>query len=78
MVVRLKYTSIQLKLLESVYHSYKKRINNWKLIFKTELIIPVHYKGLKLKQDYDDLLIENCLVVELKALEKIYPYMKLK
>ncbi|MFV8362482.1 GxxExxY protein [Flavobacterium sp. ZT3P35] len=62
-------------LLESVYHScLKKELSIWHIDFKTELIIPVHYKGLEVETGLRcDLLIENCLVVELKALEKILP-----
>ena len=62
-------------LLESVYHScLKKELSIRHIDFKTELIIPVHYKGLEVETGLRcDLLIENCLVVELKALEKILP-----
>jgi GxxExxY protein len=56
-------------LLESVYHScLKKELTIRDCNFQTELQIPVNYKGLELETGLRcDLLIENCLVVELKA-----------
>ena len=42
------------------------------LSFKVETPLPVYYKGVNLDCGYRaDLLIENYLVVELKAVEKI-------
>ena len=42
--------------------------------YQTELKIPVNYKGLEIETGLRcDLLIENCLVVELKAVEKVLP-----
>ncbi|WP_228519025.1 GxxExxY protein [Flavobacterium sp. LC2016-12] len=42
--------------------------------FQSELVIPVEYKGLELESDLRcDLLIENSLVVELKAVDQIIP-----
>jgi GxxExxY protein len=62
-------------LLESVYHScLKKELTIRGCDFQTELTIPVNYKGLELETGLRcDLLIENSLVVELKAVEKILP-----
>jgi GxxExxY protein len=62
-------------LLESVYHScLKKELTIRDCNFQTELQIPVNYKGLELETGLRcDLLIENCLVVELKAVEKVLP-----
>ncbi|MCE3228315.1 MAG: hypothetical protein K0S32_2866 [Bacteroidetes bacterium] len=43
-----------------------------KINFCTEKIIPVIYKGKELNVDFRcDLYIENCLVVELKAVNEI-------
>jgi GxxExxY protein len=42
--------------------------------FKTELIIPINYKGLEIDANLRcDLFVENCLLVELKSVEKILP-----
>lgn len=62
-------------LLESIYHKCMihelelRGINN-----KSELTIPIEYKGISLESDLRcDLYIENCLVLELKAVDKIIP-----
>ncbi|TDD99733.1 GxxExxY protein [Flavobacterium cellulosilyticum] len=62
-------------LLESVYHNcLKKELNLRGIEFKTELIIPVNYKGLDVEAGLKcDLLVESSLVVELKAVEKVMP-----
>jgi len=74
-------------LLESVYHQcMKEELEHRKINFCTEMKIPVVYKGKSLDLDFRcDLFIENCIVVELKAvneMNKIYEaqlltYMKL-
>ncbi len=62
-------------LLESVYH--KCMVHELKLKgvrFKSELSIPVNYKGLNIDVDLRcDLLIENSLIVEFKSVEKVLP-----
>ena len=62
-------------LLESVYHKcmmYELQLRN--IDFKSELAIPVNYKGLNLDVDLRcDLLIENSLIVEFKAVEQVLP-----
>ncbi|MGK2862437.1 MAG: GxxExxY protein [Chitinophagaceae bacterium] len=62
-------------LLESVYHEclrqefFLKSIN-----FVSQLFIPINYKGKILEADYRlDFLVENEIVVELKAMEGILP-----
>jgi GxxExxY protein len=62
-------------LLESIYHQCMiKELELRKINFKSELVIPIDYKGLYLESDLRcDLFIENCLVVELKAVDKINP-----
>lgn len=62
-------------LLESVYHKcLKHELTLRGINYFSELTIPISYKGL----DFDaqlrfDLLIENCLVVELKSVEMVLP-----
>ncbi len=62
-------------LLESVYHyCLKHELLNRGIKFQSELIVPVNYKGLILDAELRcDLLIENILPVELKAVEYILP-----
>jgi GxxExxY protein len=41
---------------------------------KREVIVPLRYKKLTLAQSYRlDLLIDDCLIVEVKAVEKLMP-----
>ena len=60
-------------LLESAYeeclcHELKLR----GVRFKRQLQIPIRYKGMKLDAGYRlDLYIENCVIVELKTVEKL-------
>jgi len=45
-----------------------------KLNFETELKIPVSNKGKELNIDFRcDLFVENCLVIELKAVNDMHP-----
>ncbi|MEO8760680.1 MAG: GxxExxY protein [Bacteroidia bacterium] len=62
-------------LLESVYHAcMKEELNHRKINFLTELKTPVLYKGKQLDIDFRcDLFVENCLVVELKAVNEMIP-----
>ncbi|MEO8236997.1 MAG: GxxExxY protein [Flavobacterium sp.] len=62
-------------LLESIYHKCMiKELSLRGIKFQSELIIPIDYKGLELESDLRcDLFIENCLVLELKATDKIIP-----
>lgn len=62
-------------LLESVYQDcLRKEFTLRNIIFKRQLIVPVNYKGLILDTDYRlDFLVENEIVVELKAMEGILP-----
>lgn len=60
-------------LLESVYHKCLEeefRLRN--ISFKSELKVPVHYKGKEINCDFFcDFLIEGLVVVELKSVEKL-------
>ena len=65
-------------LLESIYHEWLKRefiLRN--IVFKTELWTPLQYKGTQLTTDLRvDFLVENLIVVELKAVEGVLPVHK--
>ena len=62
-------------LLESVYQQcMKEELNHRKINFHKELRIPICYKGTELNLDFRcDLFVENCLIVELKAVTQIIP-----
>jgi len=62
-------------LLESIYHKcLEKELSIKDFNYKTELIIPISYKGLEIDANLRcDLFVENCLLVELKSVEKILP-----
>ncbi len=62
-------------LLESVYHKcLKQEFFLRSLNYGSELIIPVQYKGIEVEADLRcDFLIENAIVVELKAVDAIIP-----
>jgi GxxExxY protein len=56
-------------LMESVYHMcMKEELLNRKISFHSEFKIPVKYKKTPIDIDFRcDLFVENCIVVELKA-----------
>lgn len=60
-------------LLESVYHQCMiEELKHRKINFLTELKIPIVYKEKLLNIDFRcDLFIENCFVVELKAVQEM-------
>jgi GxxExxY protein len=62
-------------LLESVYHEcLKKEFFLKKINAISQLLVPVSYKGLLLDTDYRlDFLVEDQIVVELKAIDGILP-----
>jgi GxxExxY protein len=62
-------------LLESIYHKCLiTELTLRGINFQSELIIPIEYKGLLLESELRcDLFIEKCLVLELKAVDKIAP-----
>ncbi len=62
-------------LLESVYHKcLKTELSLRNIKYESEMIVPIHYKGLFLDAELRcDLFIENIVAVELKAVEKILP-----
>lgn len=69
------HKSIGAGLLESVYHEcLKHELSLRNINFLTEMIVPVYFKGLNLDTDLRcDLFVENCLVIELKAVSALAP-----
>jgi GxxExxY protein len=62
-------------LLESVYHQcLKEELNIRGINYVSEMKIPVIYKEKELISDFRcDLLVENLIIVELKAITEIHP-----
>lgn len=62
-------------LLESVYHKcLKQEFALLDLSFVSEFLVPVHYKGIDVDTELRcDFLVEDLIVVELKAVESIAP-----
>ena len=60
-------------LLESVYQQCLiEELRHREINFQTEMKVPVIYKEKELKIDFRcDLFVENCLVVELKAVQEM-------
>lgn len=67
-------------LLESIYHRcLKYELDLRKIKYQSEVSLPFQYKDLDLSTDLRcDLLIENCIMIELKAVQEIVPYFKTK
>lgn len=62
-------------LLESAYEEcLAHELHLRKLAFERQKPLPVEYKGVRLECGYRlDLVVENCLVLELKAVERLLP-----
>lgn len=62
-------------LLEKVYHEcLKEELSHRKINFQTEINVPLVYRNKELNTNLKcDLFIENCLVVELKAVSELNP-----
>ncbi len=62
-------------LLESVYHKcLKQEFLLRDLSFVSEFLVPVHYRGIDVDTELRcDFLVEELIVVELKAVESIAP-----
>jgi len=62
-------------LLESVYESCLcHELNKCGMATQTQLTLPVHYDGLELDTGYRiDILVENHVIIELKAVDKLLP-----
>lgn len=69
------HKSLGLGLLESVYQKCLCReFELQEINFSTEQVLKIYYKGSELDTDLRaDFYVENCIVVELKAVEKILP-----
>jgi len=62
-------------LLESIYHKCMMRELEFRGIeFKSELKVPLYFKGVNLETELRcDLLVEKCIVVELKSVKEFTP-----
>jgi GxxExxY protein len=62
-------------LLETAYEECLcYELSRQKVEFQRQVALPVNYKGLKLDCGYKlDLVVEDCVVVELKAIEALLP-----
>ncbi|NOU17695.1 MAG: GxxExxY protein [Bacteroidales bacterium] len=62
-------------LLESVYEiCLLEELRKKGLTVKNQLKLPVYYKGKELDKDfYIDILVEDCIVIELKSVETLLP-----
>jgi GxxExxY protein len=62
-------------LLERVYHKCLKReLSIKKLTYASEFLVPIHYKGVEVDAELRcDFLIEDKIVVELKAVDALAP-----
>jgi GxxExxY protein len=72
------HTALGPGLLESVYETclvYELKLNGLKV--DNQLTLPVVYKGITVDSGLRlDLLVENCVIVEIKAVENIIPLYK--
>jgi GxxExxY protein len=62
-------------LLESIYEEcLAVELRLRRLSFERQICVPIEYKGERVAVDLRiDLLVERCIVVELKAVEKVLP-----
>ena len=62
-------------LLESAYEAcLKYELSKRNLVVESQVILPVFYDGIRIDAGYRiDLLVENEIIIELKAVEKIIP-----
>ena len=62
-------------LLESAYEAcLKYELSKRNLVVESQVILPVFYDGIRIDAGYRiDLLVENEIILELKAVEKIIP-----
>jgi GxxExxY protein len=67
-------------LIESVYHKCLKQEFILRGIkFTSEMTIPIHYKGIDVESELRcDLLVEDAIVLELKAVEVMHPIFQAK
>ena len=69
------HKALGLGLLESVYHKCLiEELKERNLLFVSEMIVPVSYKTIKIETELRaDFLVENNLVVEIKAVDALHP-----
>ena len=69
------HTEIGPGLLESVYEAcLVEELRSAGLYVETQSLVPIHYKGKVLSTPLKiDLLVERCVLVELKAVESMIP-----
>jgi len=62
-------------LLESVYqYAFCKELSIRSIVFQQQVAVPLYYKGSNTgKEFYIDLLVEDELIIELKAVDEIHP-----
>lgn len=61
-------------LLESIYEkALCYELEQKGLRFKTQVMIPIVYKGSSLGEHRIDLIVEDSIIVELKAVDKLMP-----
>jgi GxxExxY protein len=62
-------------LLESVYQKcFIRELILKRLEHKTQVLLPIKYKGLCLEAELRlDVLVENCILIELKAIDVVLP-----
>ncbi|MBN8665287.1 MAG: GxxExxY protein [Chitinophagales bacterium] len=62
-------------LLESVYqYAFCKELSIRSIAFQQQVAVPLYYKGSNTgKEFYIDLLVEDELIIELKAVDEIHP-----
>lgn len=62
-------------LLESVHHEcLKHELDILKINYQSELAVPISYKEIELNTELRcDLFVENCIVLELKAVKELVP-----
>jgi GxxExxY protein len=62
-------------LLESAYHgAYSHELNLRNILHVSQKLMPVPYKGILIETGYRiDVLVEDRVVIELKAVEKLLP-----
>jgi len=69
------HTTLGPGLLESVYetcHAYEIRASG--LLVETQVVVPVIYRNIRLEDGLRlDLLVEKCVIVEIKAVETMNP-----
>jgi GxxExxY protein len=65
-------------LLESIYEKcFLRELELQGIPVKNQLVVPVEYKGYVFHESLKlDVLVEDCLLVELKSVEKVHPIHK--